>query len=210
MQEIIKILKSENLKYQIEGEKINVSLPKSIDHNGKEYTKIGKEKFCISVLPNEFRLYSSEGNWSRNGIVTQYDFFTQSIVLLEYFVKGQVLEAKSVLNKPRSAYHFGKVFHCLTDMEKGGGTLFNANMLNLEKRELKSIGIDIESTSSTEAEEAKSNTYEIKTELLIICEAFNLGSFIESISHSDEIDGYIQTKFKTSEGQFTHYYRVTK
>lgn len=52
--------------------------------------------------------------------------------------------------------------------------------------------------------------HEIKTELLEICEAFNLGSFISSLSHSEEIKGYILTKFRTSTGDYKHYYRVKK
>lgn len=52
--------------------------------------------------------------------------------------------------------------------------------------------------------------HEIKTELLQICEAFNLGSFIGSVSHSDEINGYIKTEFKTSTGNYTHFFRVKK
>lgn len=52
--------------------------------------------------------------------------------------------------------------------------------------------------------------YEIKTELLEICEAFNLGSFISSLSHSEEVNGYIMTEFKTSTGNYKHYYKVKK
>jgi len=49
----------------------------------------------------------------------------------------------------------------------------------------------------------------IKTEILEICEAFNLGSFIEVIgSYHSNCKGYILTKFKTSQGVFNHYSRV--
>ena len=51
--------------------------------------------------------------------------------------------------------------------------------------------------------------YEIKTELLIICDAFNLGTYIESVFHH-EAGEYIQTEFRTTKGQFTHYFRAIK
>lgn len=50
--------------------------------------------------------------------------------------------------------------------------------------------------------------FEIKTELLQICEAFNLGSFISSLSHSDESNGFIKTKFRTSTGDYYHFFKV--
>jgi hypothetical protein len=50
--------------------------------------------------------------------------------------------------------------------------------------------------------------HEIKTELLEICEAFKLGSFKNSISHSEEKNGFIKTDFETSTGRYTHYFRV--
>lgn len=51
---------------------------------------------------------------------------------------------------------------------------------------------------------------EIKTELLQICEAFNLGSFkgLLSFEQSSNIEGYIFTQFETSTGRFNHYYRI--
>jgi len=51
---------------------------------------------------------------------------------------------------------------------------------------------------------------EIKTELLIICEAFSLGSFIEilSIIPSTKVDGYLFTQFETSIGRYNHYYKT--
>ena len=52
--------------------------------------------------------------------------------------------------------------------------------------------------------------YEIKTELLQICEAFNLGSFKNSVSHSEEKNGFILTEFETTTGKYKHYYRVKK
>lgn len=50
--------------------------------------------------------------------------------------------------------------------------------------------------------------YEIKTELLQICEAFNLGSFISSLSHSREKNGFILTTFETSKGIYKHYFKI--
>lgn len=50
--------------------------------------------------------------------------------------------------------------------------------------------------------------HEIKTEILQICEAFNLGSFKNSISHSDEVNGFIKTEFETSTGKYIHYFKV--
>lgn len=51
---------------------------------------------------------------------------------------------------------------------------------------------------------------EIKTELLEICEAFNLGSFknLLSFETSTKVDFYIFTQFETSTGRFNHYYRI--
>lgn len=53
---------------------------------------------------------------------------------------------------------------------------------------------------------------EIKTEVLQICEAFGLGSFIGLLSFepSCRIDGYIFTQFETSNGRYNHYYRIKK
>jgi len=50
---------------------------------------------------------------------------------------------------------------------------------------------------------------EIKTEVLQIVEAFNLGSFIELLSFepSSKIDGYIFTQFETTIGRYNHYFR---
>lgn len=50
--------------------------------------------------------------------------------------------------------------------------------------------------------------YEIKTEILEICDAFNLGSFKNS--HSKEINDYIETTVETNKGVYTHYFRVKK
>jgi len=51
---------------------------------------------------------------------------------------------------------------------------------------------------------------EIKTEVLQICEAFNLGSFIGLLSFepSSKVDGYIFTQFETDLGRYNHYYRI--
>lgn len=53
---------------------------------------------------------------------------------------------------------------------------------------------------------------EIKTEILEICEAFNLGSFesLLSFEPSTKVDGYIFTQFETETGRFNHYYRIKK
>lgn len=52
--------------------------------------------------------------------------------------------------------------------------------------------------------------YEIKTEILDICEAFNLGAFKSSLSHSKNKNGYILTEFETTKGIYKHYFRVKK
>lgn len=51
---------------------------------------------------------------------------------------------------------------------------------------------------------------DIKTELLQICEAFNLGSFkqILSFEPSTKVEGYIFTQFETSIGIYNHYYNT--
>lgn len=51
---------------------------------------------------------------------------------------------------------------------------------------------------------------EIKTELLLICEAFNLGELngILSFKESTNVEGYILTEFKTESGDYTHWYRI--
>jgi len=49
--------------------------------------------------------------------------------------------------------------------------------------------------------------YEIKTEILQICEAFKLGSF-KSVKTVENIKGYILTEFKTENGKYKHYYRI--
>lgn len=50
--------------------------------------------------------------------------------------------------------------------------------------------------------------YELKTEILEICEAFKLGSYIGFKTVSSNVDGYIKTEFKTSTGTYNHYYKV--
>jgi len=51
---------------------------------------------------------------------------------------------------------------------------------------------------------------EIKTEVLQICEAFNLGSFrgLRSFEPSSNVEGYIFTQFETSTGEYGHYFRI--
>jgi hypothetical protein len=51
---------------------------------------------------------------------------------------------------------------------------------------------------------------EIKTEVLQICEAFNLGEFkgLLSFQPSTKIEGYIFTQFETTTGSYNHYFRV--
>lgn len=51
---------------------------------------------------------------------------------------------------------------------------------------------------------------EIKTEILEICDAFNLGSFKELLSFepSSKVDGYVFTQFETETGRYNHFYRV--
>jgi len=51
---------------------------------------------------------------------------------------------------------------------------------------------------------------EIKTELLQICEAFNLGSFkqILSFEPSTKVEGYIFTQFETEIGRYNHYFNT--
>lgn len=53
-------------------------------------------------------------------------------------------------------------------------------------------------------------SYEIKTEVLQIIEAFNLGSFVDLLTFepSSKVDGYIFTQFETSTGRYNHYYRI--
>lgn len=50
----------------------------------------------------------------------------------------------------------------------------------------------------------------IKTEVLEICEAFNLGSFegLLSFEPSSKVDGYIFTQFETSTGRYNHWYKI--
>ena len=51
---------------------------------------------------------------------------------------------------------------------------------------------------------------EIKTEVLQICEAFNLGEFsgLLSFEPSSKVEGYVFTEFETSTGRFSHYFRI--
>jgi len=53
-------------------------------------------------------------------------------------------------------------------------------------------------------------SFEIKTEVLQIIEAFGLGSFtgLLSFEPSSKIDGYIFTHFETTLGRYNHYYRI--
>lgn len=58
--------------------------------------------------------------------------------------------------------------------------------------------------------EQSEHSLEIKTEILQIIEAFNLGSFIGLLSFepSSKVDGYIYTQFETDLGSYNHYYRI--
>jgi len=58
--------------------------------------------------------------------------------------------------------------------------------------------------------EQSEHSSEIKTEILQIIEAFNLGSFIGLLSFepSSKVDGYIFTQFETDLGRYSHYYRI--
>lgn len=51
---------------------------------------------------------------------------------------------------------------------------------------------------------------EIKTEVLQIIEAFDLGSFVGLLSFepSSKVDGYIFTQFETTIGKYNHYYKI--
>jgi len=51
---------------------------------------------------------------------------------------------------------------------------------------------------------------EIKTEVLQICEAFGLGSYVGLLSfeESSKVDGYIFTQFETTNGRYNHYFRI--
>ena len=51
--------------------------------------------------------------------------------------------------------------------------------------------------------------YEIKTEILQICEAFKLGTFKSSVTLETK-NGYVKTEFKTNLGTYTHFFRVKK
>ena len=50
--------------------------------------------------------------------------------------------------------------------------------------------------------------YELKTEILEICEAFNLGSYISMEQYKSNCKGFVLSKFKTSQGEFNHYYKL--
>jgi len=50
--------------------------------------------------------------------------------------------------------------------------------------------------------------YEIKTELLQICEAFNLGAFKSSRTLTENKAGFIETEFVTDKGTFKHYFKI--
>lgn len=51
---------------------------------------------------------------------------------------------------------------------------------------------------------------EIKTEVLKICEAFNLGTFegLLSFEPSSKVDGYIFTQFETNTGRYNHFFKI--
>ena len=58
--------------------------------------------------------------------------------------------------------------------------------------------------TSTHSESAN-----IKTEILQIIDAFNLGSFVGSLSFtpSKHVEGYILTEFETTTGKYQHFYK---
>ena len=47
----------------------------------------------------------------------------------------------------------------------------------------------------------------IKKEILQICKAFNLGSFINMMKIKEN-NGFVETEFLTNKGIYTHYYRI--
>jgi hypothetical protein len=53
------------------------------------------------------------------------------------------------------------------------------------------------------------NKLEVKSEILMICISFELGDY-EMINQMKKSGEYIETKFQTSKGYYTHYYRVRK
>lgn len=59
-------------------------------------------------------------------------------------------------------------------------------------------------------EKYSEHSYDIKTEVLQICEAFNLGSYegMLSFEPSTKVDGFIFTQFETSTGRYNHYFRI--
>lgn len=50
--------------------------------------------------------------------------------------------------------------------------------------------------------------HKIKTEIIQICEAFNLGDYVDIIVVSDKVNGFKSTQFTTSKGLYTHYYKI--
>jgi hypothetical protein len=50
--------------------------------------------------------------------------------------------------------------------------------------------------------------YEIKTEILEICEAFKLGTYKSFKTLSENEKGFILTEFTTDKGIFQHYYKI--
>lgn len=50
--------------------------------------------------------------------------------------------------------------------------------------------------------------YEIKTEILQICEAFNLGVYKSFQTLSENEKGFILTEFTTDKGTFQHYFKI--
>ena len=54
------------------------------------------------------------------------------------------------------------------------------------------------------------HSFEIKTEVLQIVEAFRLGEFIElcSFIESTRVEGFICTHFETTLGTYIHYFKI--
>jgi len=50
---------------------------------------------------------------------------------------------------------------------------------------------------------------DIKREVLVICEVFGLGSFLELLTIDDRSSlGYILVQFETNKGRYNHFYRI--
>ncbi len=61
-----------------------------------------------------------------------------------------------------------------------------------------------------EKKEFNNHSSEVKTEILEICEAFNLGTLVGLISFqpSESVKGYLLTEFNTTMGTYKHWYKI--